>query len=278
MNIPIYIPSFNRAETIKTSRWLDSENVAYKVILHTEKCKKEYAKAGVVEEKDIIVSGAPSGISNQRNWIATNLGKRGEWFYMMDDNISGFNRVTDCYYHTHKQLDVKSDSISQHDYRQQVMPIDLLKLLALDIALAEKIGSEYIGYATTDNYFFNAKKYKSVGFIVSKAVAIKYSGLSYDSNIHTMDDYGFCVEQLIKNGTVLRNNWMKPIYKHYEAGGIGDYESRTPRKILDCEYLMGKYPALFRYKTKKGRHPKAELQMTVTSTKRFAEWKKDHYR
>ena len=278
MNIPIYIPSYNRAETIKTSRWLDTENIGYKVILHTEKCKAEYISAGLVKEENIIVSHAPSGITPQRNWIAKNLTERGQWFLTFDDNVSGFNRVSDDYYQSHRKLDVKSASITQHDFKQSVSPTDYLERLKEDILLAEKIGAEYIGYATTDNYFFNGTKYKSVGYIVSKVVAIKYSGLSYDPNLEAMEEFGYCADQLIKNNCVLRNNWLKSINGHYEAGGIGVYEARVPRKIQDCKYLMQKYPNLFRYKVKKGCHPKAELAFKVNSTKRLIEWKKDHYR
>jgi hypothetical protein len=184
--IPIYIPSYNRAKTITTTKWLDEDSIPYKVLLHSEKCKQEYLKAGIVNE----------------------------------DNKA-----------------------------------------------------EYIGYATVDNYFFNSKKYKNVGYVISKAVAIKYNGIKYDKKVEAMEDFCYCAEQLIKNNCVLINAWIKPKAGHYEKGGIGTYDDRVERKIIDCEYLMKKYPNFFRYKTKKGCHPKAELQIRFNNPKQIIKWK-----
>jgi hypothetical protein len=144
-----------------------------------------------------------------------------------------------------------------------------------DIKTAEQVGVEYIGFATVDNYFFNSKKYKTVGYVISKAVAIKYMGLRYDRNLEAMEDFGYCAEQIIKNNAVLINAWIKPVAGHYEKGGIGTYEQRLPRKIRDCEYLMRKYPDFFRYKIKNNCHPKAELQIRFNNPKQVIEWKKN---
>lgn len=276
--IPIYIPSYGRAKTIKTTKWLDKCGINYKVLLHTEKCKSEYITAGIVNEKNIIVTNQPKGITNHRNWICQNLAKKGEWYISMDDNISGFKRVVDKYYFTKKSLPVESSIITQKDYNQEIKASEFIDILKNDIELAEKIKAEYIGFSTVDNYFFNSKKYKSVGYVISKAVAIKYDGLDYDLNLEAMEDFGYCAEQLIKNNSVLINSWLKPICNHYEPGGIGTYDQRLPRKIIDCDYLMKKYPNFFRYKVKKGCHPKAELQIRFNNPKQIIQWKKENLR
>jgi hypothetical protein len=276
--IPIYIPSYGRAKTIKTTKWLDKCGINYKVILHTEQCKNEYINAGIVNEKNIIVTNQPKGITNQRNWICQNLAKKGEWYISMDDNINGFKRVVDKYYFTKKSLPVESSLITQKDYNQEIKASEFIDVLKNDIELAEKIKAQYIGFSTVDNYFFNSKKYKTVGYVISKAVAIKYDGLDYDTKLEAMEDFGYCAEQLIKNYSVLINSWMKPICNHYEPGGIGTYEQRLPRKIIDCDYLMKKYPNFFRYKVKKGCHPKAELQIRFNNPKQIIQWKKENLR
>ena len=112
--------------------------------------------------------------------------------------------------------------------------------------------------------------------IISKAVAIKYQGLTYDENVEAMEDFCYCAEQLIKNNCVLINAWIKPKAGHYEKGGIGTYDERVERKIIDCEYLMNKYQNFFRYKKKKGCHPKAELQIRFNNPKQIIEWKKSN--
>jgi hypothetical protein len=274
--IPIYIPSYNRSKTIKTTKWLDQSGLKYKVLLHSEQCKFEYLKSGIVKEQDIVVTHAEKGITNQRNWMSKNLAKNGEWFISLDDNISGFKRVVDKYYHSKNKLDVNSLEITQKDYNQQIKASEFIELLKKDIIIAEQIKSQYIGFSTVDNYFFNAKKYKPIGYVISKAVAIKFDGIYYDKNLEAMEDFGYCAEQIIKNNCVLINSWMKPIAGHYEEGGIGTYEKRVPRKIKDCEYLMRKYPNFFRYKIKKGCHPKAELQIRFNNPKQVIDWKKKY--
>jgi hypothetical protein len=272
--IPIYIPSYNRASSIKTTKYLDRANVPYKVLLHSDECRKNYLDAGIVKDENIIVTHAPFGITNQRNWMVDNLAKQGDWYISLDDNIRGFKRVVDKYYETHKKLDVTRKDITQQDFNHEIEADELIELMEKDIKLCDELKIEYLGFATVDNFFFNSKKYKTVGYVISKAVAIKYAGLRYDINLEAMEDFGYCAEQLKKNNAVLINSWIKPIAGHYEAGGIGTYEQRVPRKIIDCEYLMKKYPNLFRYKEKKGCHPKAELQIRFHSPKQVIEWKK----
>lgn len=272
--IPIYIPSYGRASTIKTTKWLDESGVKYKVLLHSEKCKDEYINAGLVSEGDIIVTGAKKGITHQRNYIMDNLAIKNEWFITLDDNIHGFKRVVDKYYFTKKSLIVESDLISQKDFDKPINASEFISLVKDDIQIAERINATYGGFATVDNYFFNNKKYKPVGYVISKAAYIKYTGHRYDENILAMDDYGYTADCLLRDGAVLINSWIKPINKHYEAGGIGTYEERLPKKIRDAKYLMAKFPDLFRYKVKKGCHPKAEIQIRFTNPKQVSDWRK----
>lgn len=274
--IPIYIPSFNRAETIKTSVYLDTCNIPYKVLLHSEECKKAYLAAGRVKEENIIVTGAPFGITNQRNWMVDNLAKQGEWYISLDDNISHFKRFDDFIYNSQDNvIDVDNPKITQKNYNHFVDAEEFIRIIAADILIAEARGAEYVGYATVDNYYFNSKRYKDVGYVISKAVAIKYDGLRYDEKLEAMEDFGYCAEQLIKNDRVLINGWMMPVAGHYEKGGIGTYEQRVPRKIIDCKYLMKKYPNFFRYKVKKDCHPEAEVQIRFNNIKQIQEWKKE---
>lgn len=274
-NIPIYIPSYNRATTIKTSGYLDACGVPYKVLLHSPACKQAYVEAGRVKEENIIVTGAPFGITNQRNWMVQNLAKQGEWYISLDDNIGGFKRFDDFIYKSASHIiDVEDPSITQRNFNHPVSATELMQIFAETIDIAELRHAEYVGFATVDNYYFNSKKYKEVGYVISKAVAIKYNGLSYDPNLEAMEDFGYCAEQLLKNDRVIINSWVMPIAGHYEKGGIGTYEQRVPRKIVDCKYLMQKYPNLFRYKVKKDCHPEAEIQIRFNNVKQVQEWKK----
>lgn len=273
--IPIVIPSYKRERTIKTTRWLDDSGIPYKVLLHDSTAADQYIEAGLVRAKDIIVTNQPRGITNQRNWIIDNIAKPNEWYISLDDNIQYMNRVNDKYYNL-KKIEVNDPNITQKDFEQKMSAAEFIEKITADIVIAEKIRAEYVGFATVNNYFFNSKKYKPVGYVISKAVAIKYAGLRYDKNLEAMEDFGYCAEQLVKNNAVLINSWIKPIANHYEPGGIGTYQERVPRKIIDCAYLMKKYPGLFRYKVKKDCHPKAELQIRFHSVDQVINWKKQN--
>jgi len=270
--IPIYIPSFNRSKTIKTPAFLDKSGVSYKVLLHSEECKAEYLAEGRVREEDIIVTGADFGITNQRRWITDNLAVHGEWYVSMDDNVRGFTTTSDEIYGGEEKIDTSAPQYTRSDFNHELTAAGYLEKLEVDIQLSETLGSEYIGYSTIDNYYFRRKKYRHIGYIISKVCAIKYSGIEYDPNLEAMEDFGYCAEQLVTNGRVLINSWIFPLSGHYQKGGIGTYEARVPRKILDCSYLMEKFPELFRYKTKKDCHPQAELQFRFTSLKQMEKW------
>lgn len=267
----IIIPSYNRATTIKTPRYLESGGCNdYRVVVHTDEQAREYEKEGV---KNLVVSGVPRGITNQRNWITRNLVEPNEWYVSLDDNITGFRGVAPEHYAS-PELAVKSSRFDRAIFDYQIPWGELFERWRLDIAHADAHGIAYVGFATVPNYYFLGKKYRHVGYVISKAVLIRRMGIWYDTKLEAMEDFGFCAENLVRFGKVLINNFIIPEAGHYEAGGIGTYEERLPRKIQDCEYLMQKYPGLFRYKVKAGCHPRAELQIRFTSSEQVEKWRR----
>lgn len=272
----IVIPSKGRPHTIKTNLYLDQGGVHdYIIVLHNEEERKNYLCNKSIRPETLVVSGADWGISNQRNWIIGNLIEKGEWYISLDDNIDHFEVVNDKYMFL-QEIDVQSKEVTQKDFSNQINALDLLCLIKKDIIMADRIGACYCGMAVVDNYYFRAKKYRTVGYCISKAVAIKHMGITYDPKIQAMDDYGFTAENLVRFGKVLINNWIFPKAGHYEQGGIGTYEQRLPKKIADGEYLMKKYPGLFRYKEKKGCDPRAEIQFRFTNEKQVRGWVAGH--
>lgn len=271
--LKIVIPSFNRHKTIKTTIYLDKAGFKnYFVLLHNEDQKKLYLSEGRINPENIIVTNQPPGISNQRRWIVNEFINKNEWFITMDDNIETFTALPSHEY-VKSSLNVLSDPNLRNLFNREINANDLIKLCEADIEHCEKHKIFYGGFAVVDNYYFRAKKYRYVGYVISKAAIIKNVGLEYDPMIEAMDDYGFTAENLLSFGKVLINNYIFPVAGHYEKGGIGTYEQRLTRKINDCEYLMNKYPGLFRYKVKKGCHPKAELQVRFTNTNQVIKWR-----
>jgi len=91
-----------------------------------------------------------------------------------------------------------------------------------------------------------------------------------------MDDYAYTAENLKHIGKVLINNYLYPKCNHYEKGGIGTYPERVHKKILDCKYLMNKYPKLFRYFKKNNCHPEAEIVIRLHTEKQIEKWRKEN--
>lgn len=244
----------------------------YNVVVHTEAQAAEYRKNPHVDPGKIMVSGAAPGISNQRRWIMERWAKKGEWFATLDDNIAGFCGVRPDLY-GRDELAVQAPGFDRTVFDHPLGINTVVQRWQADVKEATRRGAHYIGFATVPNFYFLGRKYRDVGYVISKAALIHNVGVPYDPQILAMDDYGYTAENLVRFGRVLINNWIIPKAGHYEPGGIGTYAQRLPRKIADCEYLMAKYPGLFRYKVKAGCHPKAELQVRFTSVAQVEAWR-----
>jgi len=258
----IIIPSKGRSQTIKTH--LLFKNKDYYIIVHNDSEKDEYLKNKTIDPERIIVSNQPLGISYQRQWILDNLIKDNEWFITADDNIE---RITGL-------IGLKIQP-TRKDFSKELTTEQFIGICNEMIAISNINNISYCGFAVVDNYFFRLKKYRYAGYVISKLALIKKTGINYDSSILAMDDYGYTAENLLKYGKVLINNFVFPVAKHYQDGGIGNYQERLSKKIKDCVYLMNKYPELFRYKSKVGCDAKAELQVRFTTTNQVRQWQKE---
>ena len=234
--------------------------------------RHQYVKENPWLEQNILVTGKPRGITNQRRFIVNELIPKDEWFITMDDNVREFRGVEHSLY-PGSDLPVQEEGFDKTLFEYWISPKELLERFAEDVRFCDQFGIHYVGFATVPNYYFLGKKYRFVGYIISKVALIHNVGVQYDQNLEAMEDYGFVAEHLFRFGQVLINNWIIPVAGHYEPGGIGTYEERLPRKLIDCQYLMAKYPGLFRFKEKTGCHPKGELQIRFTSTKQVAAWR-----
>lgn len=268
----ILIPSKGRADAISTHRLFDGV-APYSIVVHTEEEAAQYRRNVTVPPDALLVSGAEFRVGAQRQWILDHLIEYGEWFMMLDDNIEGFTAVSEDLY-PKEYVNVKQSPKSFKDKFSVPISTELfLTLVQETIAKANEWGARYAGFASNPNFFFREKKWRPVGYVLSKIALVRKSGIGYDPKVQAMDDYDFTAANLLKFGTVCINNFVSSQYRHYQQGGIGTYEDRLPKKIADCKYLMQKYPGLFRYKRKATAHPEAELQIRFTSTDQVYRWK-----
>ncbi len=269
----IIIPSKGRAHSLTTPMLLDKYGIDYKIVLHNEDDKKEYLKNTKLNHEKIVVANVPYGMSQIMKYIKSTI-EENEWILKLDDNITEFTAVADDYYEK-DELNVEDKTINWDEvYKTKISPTKFLTIIEKTKEKADEVGAKYVGFATTDNHYFRGKKWREVGYVLGKMTLIKHSDAEFDTNIIAMDDYGYTADNIEKYGKVLINNYIKSIAGHYVKGGCGTYEERLPAKLKDCEYLMKKYPKLFRYKTKTGCHPKAELQVCFTNLEQVERWRK----
>lgn len=278
----IYIPSHERAKTIKTHLQFKDSNVEYFIVVHNEEQKAKYLTNPTIEPKRLIVANVPLGVSKIREWIKFNLADE-EWFIFMDDNIKYFTAVCEQEYNTLRMIDKFPEKFKKNDQAWRIPTyenkIDNTRLMNIFDELKQEcinIDAGYAGFATVQNSFFRGRKWSKVGYVISKACLIKKDDIHYDENVTAMDDYCYTAENLLKYGKVLINKYVFPIAGHYEDGGIGKYEERLKYKIADCKYLIEKFNGLFVYYVKKNCHPEAELKIKFHSEKQVSKWKEQY--
>jgi hypothetical protein len=273
MNYRVVIPSKGRATTISTHLLFKNTSIDYKIFVHNEQEYNEYLKNPTIQKENLINTNTAYGISNIRQWIITNYIKPDEWFITMDDNIKTITALSEPHYS--KLLIEKEESNKlKEQFSTKINIIKFMELLHKDIEFAKQNNIHYGGFAVVDNPYFRTKKYRFVGYVISKMAFIHNNGINYDPKIVSMDDYGFTAENLLKYGKVLINNYIFPIAGHYEKGGIGTYEERKPKKIIDCTYLMQKYPLLFRYNEKSYGDKHAEIMVRFYNIEQINKWQK----
>lgn len=269
----IFISTHNRANIITTPALLDAEGISYTLVFHNVEQLNAYNLAGRFKTPYISVANIPVGMTLMRNWILENLVKDGEWFIILDDNITEFQAVRGEWY-KQPELPSRKDPLTMKKVMEEKVSAKYFLGVLEDCRWeAERRGIHLAGCASNLNFFFRSKKWREVGYVIGKTQVIQKTGLRYDLNINPMDDYLWTALNLETFGKVLINNYAVAVKKHYAKGGIGTYEERLPAKLKDCEYLMKRFPGLFRYKVKKGCHPKAELQIRFTSNKQVEKWR-----
>lgn len=267
----IIILSKGRPDTIRTHLLFKDHD--YTLVLHNEMEREKYLKNPTIDPNKILVSNAPIGVAFQREWIQRHMLTHGEWYLSLDDNIRSFKAVPEPEYSQHT-LPVQETPAEMKPLFEKECSTDRFLAICEDMRRhGEQVGAYNLGFGTTPNFFFRGKKYRYVGYVISKAVVRKNVGIPFEVQAQSMEDYAYTAENILRHGKVLINNYVFPVAGHYEPGGIGTYPERVDRKIRDSAYLMEKYPGLFRYNVKKGAHPKAELIIRFNSPKQVEAWR-----
>lgn len=245
------------------------------IVLHNEEERAGYLMNPTINPSKIVVSNAPLGMPSARQWMVDNLVAEGEWLFNMDDNISGFSGLP-LGFHDRDFVPARTDKNIYQLFKNHLTVHELLDIAQHMILRAETDGISYAGFSAFDNPYFREKHWMRSGLVVGKMTLIqRQRDLRFDTeHLHTLDDYQYTAENLLRRGQVLVNKFVFPLAKHYEKGGCGTYPEREQAKIKDCAYLMRKYPGLFRYHKKAGQHPHSELAFRLYSQQSINNWRK----
>lgn len=272
----IVIPSYNRAEAIRTHKLLTG--LDYYIFVNNQEQFDAYSANKTIESGRIINMNLPKkGIAEARQWIQDNFIQKDEWYISLDDNINYFLGVPEPHY-SEEFIDTKKDkSLKPLFEKNKISGERFVEICEEMRVLGESKRAYNIGFSTTPNYFFRPQKIRYVGYVISKAVVRKNVGIPFvredGEYTEAMEEFGYNAECLLRYGKVIINNYVFASAGHYQKGGIGTYEERVDRKVKDCELLMKQYPFLFGFKIKKGCHPKGELAIRFTSLEQVEKWR-----
>jgi hypothetical protein len=90
---PIYVPTKGRWKSRYTIKALERIGVPFRAVVEAQE-REEYARAGVSEDKLLVLPHRDKGLVVTRNWIWDHaLASGTPKFWTMDDNIRGFYRL-----------------------------------------------------------------------------------------------------------------------------------------------------------------------------------------
>lgn len=259
MSLKIAIASHKRPHDITTAKLV--RDFDYTVMVDNQTILQDYVKAGRVPTERLAVTGSV-GLPAARNYALQTIAKPGDWVLFLDDNIKHFSRVDDAHYQE-PELDTKNKASEDWNkiYGQNLTFNELVPFLEETIKVAEGIGANHIGFPTTSNPYFRPRKYRTCGFAVGKFMLTKATGHLFDPYYITCEDYEYSASQMLKYGQILLNNYLCAHKTHEMPGGVGTYEQRLPAKIVRLKALLNKYPNVYRYNERAGRHPESEIRM-----------------
>jgi hypothetical protein len=222
-------------------------------------------------------SGVQGFLPEQREWIIRNLTEKNEWLIFLDDNIKMFNALQNDHYKKN-ELDpyfvANNNKLFRNLFEQEISGERFMEICEEMIDIGEAKQAYLCGFATNDNPFFRCKKFKLYSYVIGKAMIRKTTRISFPIGWFCQEDYHDTAEHILQYGSVLVNNFVKPVATHYNIGGIGTYAKRVPYKLDLNKKLMQKYPGLFRVNEKVNCPSGAEIIIKLHSEKQIENWRK----
>lgn len=246
---------FNRYDNATTSRALAAEGIRHTVLLHNNEQLQRFQEHDTIQD-EVIVTGNPTGLAYQRN-AALELMKEGEWAWFMSDDYYRVQMLPSEVITDDKKNRVEIDAVTQNYWRfnGSKRKAALVDFIGLDTYLsnkAEQYGAHLVGFANTNNPRKMQRKFSFYGLCDGRCWLVQKTALRFDTNVQSIDDYSWTLQNLVQYGKTLQLNWALPIFQRMTTGGYGKLEERTVMRKRECEYLVNKYYPMCRYANKIG--------------------------
>jgi len=227
------IPSYNRvielgSKTLKTleGHGINKSNIdIFCVKGEIDEYKQRYPEYNFIE--------APLGMKEVRNFIFQDYYKEGDYIVSIDDDIETIRMKN--------PREWEESCFCDNE-------LDLEKEMNIAFKECEKSGRHLWGLYPVENHFFmkNSISY-DYKFCVGNLWGVIVNKESLLVGIDQYEDYERCIKHYLKDGGMVRLNYLCCKTKYISKGGMG--KVREFKKSQ--EYLTSKYPNLFILKQKK---------------------------
>ena len=228
----IVIPSYRRSEILKnkTLKYLEKHNIPKNNIYIVVRNDDLGYDRDAMKDCNIIKTDV-KGIGNTHNFI-TEYFEEGEWICEIDDDM------TNCINHENKSIDDFNEVIEKH----------------IDIMIEKNIN--YGGFYSTPNPFFmkNCKEYTTDLRYMLGLLRIRRICKDVVLETNYSEDFENCILYYIRDGAILKNNYIAGKTTNYAKGGCNDDGRDFETEKKDKEFLYNKYPAYCKlFQRKNGR-------------------------
>ena len=261
----IFIPSYNRAETITTTKIFTNHEV--QVVVHNEEQAKPYIENGI----EPLISNTPPGLVNQRQWVLEQA-EEGEWVIMLDDNIRKFMCVKEEFY----GQDLLSPEEAKHAHQVVAEEDRVMSIFEEIIEKTDSLNLYLAGIRPFSSPFYGRKKWKVNGFCRGKCLIIKRDKNMNFGKMKCIEDMEFNCMNMLEKGGMMRMDYLYPDAPAYggQKGGLGLLSDREEQLYKECKELMERYPELLRYKGwKKSTKMGTDVQFRLYKAEKINKWR-----
>lgn len=254
------------AEWLKTAMIINCAKSVFYVVSDDDDVKTYRKTTGC----NVVVAKGAHNLGSKRRWAIENLtSAKTPWLLFMEDNI---HRVTCVDSDNYDRFFI--DKTTRGMFHDTELSFDQAVRKAYDdIQWCNRAGIGFGGFASNDNHFFRKTKYRHSAFVWSKLAYVRRGGPDWPDQVQEKDDYVYTGLALEYYGAVLVNNFIYPWPKKEVRGSSRSLEDRAEDRRHAVQYLLERFPDMFRVKERAGHPSGTEVQLRFTSLTQVKKWR-----